>query len=111
MMPESSSAINSSFGSDIIHINRKPRNDLFEPTGRRSGEASWDSFTRIVQYSCSHSLRFKVAEGDADRCPSDLSNVPMHVSLRDIVVMGLDIGMRIPNDRSLWDTQFNADQF
>ena len=69
--------------------------DLFQPTGRRSGEASWASFTRAVQDSSWKSLRFEVAEGDADRCPSDLPNVPMHVSLRDMVVLGLMLGMRI----------------
>ncbi|KAI4222110.1 MAG: hypothetical protein L6R36_006393 [Xanthoria steineri] len=78
---------------------RTPSIDLFQPTGRRSGEASWASFTRAVQYSSRTSLRFEVAEGDADRCPSDLSNVPMHVSLRDIAVLGLMMGMRISSSR------------
>ncbi|KAL8845822.1 MAG: hypothetical protein Q9221_009042 [Calogaya cf. arnoldii] len=38
------------------------------------------------------SLRYEVAEGDADRCPSDLPNIPMQVSLRDIVVLRLRMG-------------------
>ena len=73
------------------------RLDLFEPTGKRSGEASWASFTRIVQYSCNGSLRYEVIEGDADRCPSDLSVVPMQVSLRDIIVMAIMAGMKVSN--------------
>ena len=73
------------------------RPDMFEPTGKQSGEASWASFTRIVQYSCNRSLRFEIIEGDADRCPSDLSVVPMQVSLRDIIVMGIMAGMKVSN--------------
>lgn len=67
----------------------------FDPTGKRSGEASWASFARIVQHSCDSSLRFDIVEGDADRCPSDLSVVPMQVSLRDIIVMGIMAGMTV----------------
>ncbi|KAL8750694.1 MAG: hypothetical protein Q9199_006904 [Rusavskia elegans] len=92
MAPYVSSESRSGLASGIIP---ESQIDLFEPTGRRSGEASWASFTRAVQYSSRTSLRFEVAEGDADRCPSDLSNVPMHVSLRDVVVLGLMMGMRI----------------
>ncbi|CAO1606182.1 hypothetical protein XANCAGTX0491_009683 [Xanthoria calcicola] len=77
----------------------KSQIDLFQPTGRRSGEASWASFTRAVQYSSWESLRFEVAESDADHCPSDLPNVPMHVSLREIVVLGLMMGMKISSSR------------
>ncbi|KAL8644350.1 MAG: hypothetical protein Q9226_007808, partial [Calogaya cf. arnoldii] len=69
--------------------------DRFEPTGRRSGEASWASFTRMVKDSTARLLRYEITEGDADRCPSDLPNVPMQVSLRDIVVLGLRTGMRL----------------
>ncbi|KAL9038310.1 MAG: hypothetical protein Q9180_003216 [Flavoplaca navasiana] len=69
--------------------------DLFEPTGKRSGAASWASFIWVVQRTSNDSLRFEVAEGDADRCPSDLPNVPMQVSLRDIIILGLQTGMKI----------------
>lgn len=92
MAPYVSSESRSGLASGIIP---ESQIDLFEPTGRRSGEASWASFTRAVQYSSRTSLRFEVAEGDADRYPSDISNVPMHVSLRDVVVLGLMMGMRI----------------
>ncbi|KAL8991723.1 MAG: hypothetical protein Q9169_007709, partial [Polycauliona sp. 2 TL-2023] len=81
---------------------RKSKSLLFEPTGARSGEASWASFTRVVQDNCRKSLRFDVAEGDADRCPSDLPNVPMQVSLRDVVIMGLMIGMSTGNVRDAY---------
>ena len=67
----------------------------FEPTGKHSGEASWASFARVVQWSCDSSLCFDIVEMDADRCPSDLSVVPMQVSLRDIVVMGIMAGMTV----------------
>ncbi|KAL9035483.1 MAG: hypothetical protein Q9180_004839, partial [Flavoplaca navasiana] len=68
--------------------------DIFEPTGKQSGAASWASFTWIMQRTCNASLRFEIAEGDADLCPSDLPNVPMQVSLRDIAILGLQIGMK-----------------
>ena len=74
---------------------RSVRLHPFEPTGKNSGEASWASFARIVQYSCDSSLCFDIVEGDADRCPSDLSVVPMQVSLRDIIVMGIMAGMTV----------------
>ena len=48
-----------------------------------------------MQYSCDQSLCFGILEDDADRCPSDLSVVPMQVSLRDIVVMGIMAGMTV----------------
>lgn len=48
-----------------------------------------------MQRTCNASLRFEIAEGDADRCPSDLPNVPMQVPLRDIVILGLQTGMKI----------------
>ncbi|KAL8666379.1 MAG: hypothetical protein Q9168_007489 [Polycauliona sp. 1 TL-2023] len=90
---------------DVDRSSRRPIRSIksglpmFEPTGIRSGQASWASFSRVVQDTCGGSLRFDVAEGDADRCPSDLPNVPMQISLRDVVVLGLMIGMRISNAR------------
>ncbi|KAL9633808.1 MAG: hypothetical protein Q9204_003250 [Flavoplaca sp. TL-2023a] len=87
-------------GSEInltIELSHSPTDliDLFEPTGKRSGAASWTSFIWAVQPTSNNSLRFEVAEGDADRCPSDLPNVPMQVSLRDIIILGLQTGMKI----------------
>lgn len=58
-----------------------------------AGEASWVSFTRTIQHACGHSLRYKMVDGDADRCPSDLPVVPMQLSMRDVVVVAIMAGM------------------
>lgn len=58
------------------------------------GEASWVSFCRAVQGSCGRSLVLELIQGDADRCPSDLPNVPMPMSMRDIATMALMAGMK-----------------
>ncbi|KAJ5090780.1 hypothetical protein N7532_009464 [Penicillium argentinense] len=58
------------------------------------GEASWVSFCRAVQLSSGRSMVLDLVAGDADRCPSDLPNVPMPMSMRDIAVMGLMTGMK-----------------
>ncbi|KAI4119121.1 MAG: hypothetical protein LQ345_000930 [Seirophora villosa] len=58
-----------------------------------AGEASWASFVRTVQYASEDSLRYTMVEGDADRCPSDLPVVPMQLSMRDVVVLGIMAGM------------------
>jgi hypothetical protein len=57
------------------------------------GEASWASFWRAVSPSCHADMIFCFAYGDADRCPSDLPTVPMQVSLRDVTMMALSVGM------------------
>ena len=87
-------------GSEIyvtVHLTSDSKSDIFEPTGKQSGAASWASFIWVAQRTSNNSLRFEVAEGDADRCPSDLPNVPMQVSLRDIIIIGLQTGMKITN--------------
>ena len=58
------------------------------------GEAPWVSFCRVVQYASGNDLFYELVEGDADRCPADLSVVPMQVSMRNIVTMALMAGMR-----------------
>lgn len=58
-----------------------------------AGEASWVSFTRAVQHASGQSLQYKMVEGDADRCPSDLPVVPMQLSMRDVVVVATMAGM------------------
>ncbi|RJE25810.1 hypothetical protein PHISCL_01856 [Aspergillus sclerotialis] len=58
------------------------------------GEASWVSFCRAVQNSCGRSMVLELIQGDADRCPSDLPNVPMPMSMRDIAAMALMAGMK-----------------
>ncbi|KAL8688098.1 MAG: hypothetical protein Q9218_005907 [Villophora microphyllina] len=62
-----------------------------------AGEASWASFVRTVQYASEDSLRYTMVEGDADRCPSDLPVVPMQLSMRDVVVLGIMAGMECTN--------------
>ncbi|KAJ5679296.1 hypothetical protein N7462_007540 [Penicillium macrosclerotiorum] len=58
------------------------------------GEASWVSFCRAVQFSSGQSMVLDLIQGDADRCPVDLPNVPMQMSMRDVAVMGLMSGMK-----------------
>lgn len=58
-----------------------------------AGEASWVSFTRAIQYSCGQSLRYRMVEGDADRCPADLPVAPMQLSMRDVIVAAITAGM------------------
>ena len=58
-----------------------------------AGEASWVSFTRAIQHSCGQSLRYRMVEGDADRCPADLPVAPMQLSMRDVVVAAIMAGM------------------
>ena len=58
-----------------------------------AGEASWVSFTRAIQNSCGQTLRYRMVEGDADRCPADLPVAPMQLSMRDVVVAAITAGM------------------
>lgn len=57
------------------------------------GMASWAAFCQTVYHSFHASIGHSFVEGDADRCPSDIPIVPMQMSLRDAVVMGLMVGM------------------
>lgn len=59
-----------------------------------AGEASWVSFCRAVQPSSGRSIILDLIQADADRCPPDLPNVPIQMSMRDIAVMGLMAGMK-----------------
>lgn len=87
--------IGDSEGDDIFDSKfQRPR-----PVGRPSvsfaaGEASWVSFCRAVQPSSGRSMVLDLIQADADRCPPDLPNVPIQMSMRDIVVMGLMTGMK-----------------
>lgn len=58
------------------------------------GEAPWVSFCRTAQHASGNDLLYELVDGDADRCPGDLSVVPMQVSMRDIVTIALMAGMR-----------------
>ncbi len=57
------------------------------------GTASWAAFCLTVYDSCYNSIGYSFVQGDADRCPSDIPTVPMQISLRDAIVMGLMVGM------------------
>lgn len=57
------------------------------------GEASWVSFCRKAKDPCMDRIVFSMVRGDADRCPADLPNVPMPVSLRDVIVMAFSFGL------------------
>lgn len=59
-----------------------------------AGEASWVSFCRAVEISSGGSMVFDLMKGDADCCPPDLANVPMQLSMRDVITMALMTGMR-----------------
>ncbi|GAP93098.1 hypothetical protein SAMD00023353_10400240 [Rosellinia necatrix] len=58
-------------------------------------EAGWVSFARHVSCVCPASVRLGLTRGDVDRLPSDLTVVPMQVSLRDAIALGLAVGMTI----------------
>jgi len=62
-------------------------------TGPRTGEAAWVSFCRVIHHSSWNCVRYDFVERDVDRCPSDLPTVPMPVSLRDVIIMALTVGM------------------
>lgn len=60
------------------------------------GEATWVSLARSL--SAVHAGRRFVntvqTEADADRCPGDVPNVTMAVSMRDVAIFGLTLGMK-----------------
>ncbi|KAF1815781.1 hypothetical protein P152DRAFT_446800 [Eremomyces bilateralis CBS 781.70] len=60
-----------------------------------AGEASWASFIRATESGCGDSVRYDVVTADADRVPSDLNTVPMLVSMREIIIMGLMAEMEV----------------
>lgn len=61
----------------------------------RCAEACWVSFTRKVCQVCPKDIRAWLTVGDADRLPDDISVVPMKISTRDTIAMGLMIGLRL----------------
>ncbi|KAH0526653.1 hypothetical protein TsFJ059_009950 [Trichoderma semiorbis] len=58
-------------------------------------EACWVAFARQVSHVCPSAVRVGLMAGGADRLPADIPVVPMQVSLRDVIALGLMIGMRI----------------
>ena len=57
------------------------------------GEASWVSFSRVIQHSSGKSLHYEMIEGDTDRCPTDLPVVSMQLSMRDVITVAIMAGM------------------
>lgn len=57
------------------------------------GEAAWVSFCRKIKGTCHDRVVISLKHDDADRVPPELPNIPVPVSLRDIVIMALTIGM------------------
>ncbi|CAH0051583.1 unnamed protein product [Clonostachys solani] len=62
---------------------------------RNFSEAGWVAFSRHVSYVCPSSVKVGLQRGDIDRLPADLAVVPMQVSLRDVIVLGLAMGMTV----------------
>ena len=58
-------------------------------------EACWVSFTRQINHVCPNLVQIGLLYGDMDRVPSDLCVMPMQVSLRDVIALGLMLGMTI----------------
>lgn len=58
-----------------------------------TGEAGWVAFCRVLLQACPGSVIVNRVTGDADRCPSDMTNIPMPVSLRDLALFCLFVGM------------------
>jgi hypothetical protein len=58
-------------------------------------EAAWVSFCRAVEKTCGGSMRYGMVDGDTDRCPADLTSVPVLISARDVIIMGLRSGVEV----------------
>jgi hypothetical protein len=79
----------------LTPFDQPAKEEDLEDAIRYCSEAGWVSFTRQVSYVCPDAVRFGLVLSDADRWPTDLPVIPMQVSLRDMVALGLAIGMRI----------------
>ncbi|KAK3295116.1 uncharacterized protein B0H64DRAFT_138505 [Chaetomium fimeti] len=58
-------------------------------------EACWVAFARQLSRVCPTAVRVGLMMGDVDRLPADLPVVPMQVSLRDVIALGLMTGMSL----------------
>lgn len=63
-------------------------------TSTRS-EACWVAFARQLSIVCPAAIRVGLMVGDVDRLPADLPVVPMQVSVRDVIALGLMAGMTL----------------
>ena len=57
------------------------------------GEASWVSFCRKIKATCHERVLITLKRDDADRIPQELPNIPVPVSLRDVIFMSFTIGL------------------
>ncbi|KAF3076385.1 hypothetical protein CFAM422_001472 [Trichoderma lentiforme] len=78
-----------------LPFDRRPVNSDTESAIQNHSEACWVAFARQVSHVCPSAVRVGLMAGDADRLPADIPVVPMQVSLRDIIALGLMIGMKI----------------
>ncbi|KAK4443618.1 hypothetical protein QBC34DRAFT_416673 [Podospora aff. communis PSN243] len=58
-------------------------------------EACWVAFARHLSFVCPIAIRLGLLTGDVDRLPADLPVVPMQISVRDLIALGLTIGMSL----------------
>lgn len=58
-------------------------------------EACWVGFARQLSRVCPAAVRVGLMVGDVDRLPADLPVVPMQVSIRDVIALGLMTGMSL----------------
>lgn len=71
-----------------------------ESTIQNHSEACWVSFARQVSFVCHSAVRVGLMPGDADRLPADIHIVPMQVSTRDVLALGLMMGMTVDSHTS-----------
>ena len=57
------------------------------------GEAAWVSFCRRIKTTCHDRVLITLKHDDADRVPPELPNIPVPISLRDVILMALTIGL------------------
>ena len=69
-----------------------------------TGEAGWVAFCRVLRQACPESVIVNRVTGDADRCPSDMTNIPMPVSLRDMALLCLFVGMECTSASFVYGT-------
>ncbi|KAL9059113.1 MAG: hypothetical protein Q9162_001331 [Coniocarpon cinnabarinum] len=57
------------------------------------GEAGWASFCRKTKSTCRERVIISLKHDDADRVPPELPNIPVPISMRDVIIMAYTIGL------------------
>ncbi|KAL9082625.1 MAG: hypothetical protein Q9159_006282 [Coniocarpon cinnabarinum] len=57
------------------------------------GEAAWVSFCRKTKFTCQERVIISLKHDDADRVPPELPNIPVPISVRDVIIMAFSIGL------------------